>query len=346
MSAKILVTGASGFIGSHLTRGLDENGLELRAGVRRLEYADPDVSSRVHYVPFELSNPETMKHAVEGIDTIFHTAAIFNFYTPEKALFSTNVEGTESLLKVAREAGVKRFINWSSGAIYGTAYGNQSVREDFTPMPNDKYTRSKWAQEQAAYAANSRDMQVLNLRPGAVYGPGSKYGDASALYLLKRGILCVIPGFTDYFSSHLHVEDMINAAIHLSQLSDTFNPEADKISDLAYNVADDTPMASKDLLKIASSLIPKKGLLGFIPVRVPVFGVRIVAFLSETWARLVKTNPLVEIDSIDYIAAGHVLSNEKIKTTGFNLKYSSIVQGIKQTIDWYEKTGWSVFREN
>ena len=345
MGKKVMVTGPGGFIGSYLTQALAERGDEvIAAGITRPDYLDePRRYPNVRFVSVHLTQPDTFLPALEGIERVYHTAALFSFFHEEKLLHQINAEGTQALAEAAERAGVKEFINWSTGALYGIAYGNRPVVETDPPEPHDKYTRSKWAQEQAAFSFNSAKMKVLSLRPAAVYGPGSSYGDASALYLLKRGILCVIPGFKDYYSSHVHVQDMVAAAIHLADRPESYAPQASSPADVAYNVADDTPMSVKELLTTASKLIPKKGLLGFIPVRVPVITVRLVAWAAENYARFANTTPLVEIDAIDYIAAGHALSNAKLKATGFNLLIPHINSGLGDTIAWYEKTNWKVF---
>ena len=347
MANKVMVTGPGGFIGSYLTPALAQRGDQvIAAGITRPDYLkNPDQFPNVRFVSIHLAQPETFAPALEGVERVYHTAALFSFFREEKLLHQINAEGTHALGQAAARAGVKEFINWSSGAIYGTAYGNHPVAESDPPQPNDKYTRSKWAQEQAAFSFNGSQMKVLNLRPGAVYGPGSTYGDASALYLLKRGVLCVIPGFRDFYSSHLHVEDMVAAALHLADRPESYAPQAASPADLAYNVADDTPMSAKELLTSAAKLIPNKGLLGFLPIRVPVAAVRLVAWLSENYAKLRNTTPLVEIDSIDYIAAGHALSNAKLKAAGYALRHPQIASSLADTIAWYEQSNWKVFEE-
>ena len=347
MGKKIMVTGCGGFIGGHLTRTLAAQGEDLvAAGITRPDYLkDPAASPNVKFVSIHLARPETFAPALEGVDRVYHTAALFSFYQEEKLLYKINAEGTDAFCRAAAAAGVKELINWSSGAIYGAGYGNRQVTEDDPPRPNDKYTRSKWAQEQAAFSYNGEKMQVISLRPGAVYGPGSTYGDATALWLLKRGILCVIPGFGDYYSSHCHVDDMVAAALHLGGRPESYNPKAAFPGETAYNVTDDKPMSTKELLLMANKLIPQKGLLGvFIPVPVPVTMLRAVAWSAETFAKVTGTAPLLEYDSIDYIAAGHAMSNAKLKTTGFQLRHPHLNSALADTIRWYEENEWRVFK--
>ncbi len=345
MAGKVLVTGAKGFIGSNLVKALDAKGYDVRAtAVTRPVYLKDDKLGHTEFVPSNMTDADSLKRVVEGVERVYHTAAIFNFYDDEALMQRVNAQGTDDLARTAKQAGVNQFINWSSGAIYGTGYGNEPATEEHEPQPNDKYTRSKWAQEQAALAYNSEVMQVLNLRPAAVYGPGSDYGDARALYLLKRGVLCVIPGFSDHYASHIHIEDVVGAAIHLSEDPANYAPDASNPSRAAINIADDIPVSSKALLKTASPLIANKGLIGFIPIKVPVFPVRMLAWILETWSKLSKQPPLIERDAIDYIAAGHAMSNDKLTTAGYKLKHPEITDCIPELVEWYEKNEWQVFK--
>jgi nucleoside-diphosphate-sugar epimerase len=345
MAGKVLVTGTGGFIGGAMVRALDAQGFKVRAtAVKKPEFLGNGGLGNTEFVASDMTDRESLTRVVDGVDRVYHCAAVFNFHDDESLLQRVNAEGTRELTEAAQKAGVKEFVNWSSGAIYGLAYGNEAVSEDHEPRPHDKYTRSKWAQEQAAFAANGQAMRVLTLRPAAVYGPGSDYGDATALYLLKRGILCVVPGFSDFYSSHVHVDDVVAAAIHLSEDPANYNPAAKKPGEVAFNVSDDRPVSVKELLKTAASLMPDKGLLGFLHLRVPVFPLRAVAWASETFGKLTGKPPLIEIDSIDYIAGGHAMKNDKLKRTGYRLKYPEVSQALGELIQWYESREWSMFR--
>ncbi|MBI2061930.1 MAG: NAD-dependent epimerase/dehydratase family protein [Nitrospirae bacterium] len=343
-----LVTGASGFVGSHLVDVLVDEGCSVTTTSRhRPRYLDRPKYAGVRYVPGDLREPSSLRPAVEGQELVFHSAALFDFFARQDELYATNAVGTRNLLAACRDAGASRFVNISSGAIYGTSYENNLVKETDRPYPSDKYAASKWAAEQEVFEANATGkLQAVSLRPGAIYGPGSRYGDAKALYLMKRGFLFGKPGLKEVISSHIHVRDMARAALYLSRREDIWNPKATEPHQMAFNVSDHSPTFNGDLLEKASALMPEKGLLGFFNVRIPAWLLKTSAFFVEMGAKAIRKRPWFEVDSIDYITCGHGLSNEKLSATGYAFQYPSILDAIEEVIRWYEETGWAVFESD
>lgn len=343
---KALVTGAGGFVGPFMVRELLLAGYSVAATcTQKPLYLDNPKFKDVRFISADLRDHDALSRAIQGVDRIYHIGAVFDFYKSMAELFSVNVVGTRNLCELSLEHGVREIIYFSSGAIYGIEYGNREVVEADQPYPKDKYARSKWEAEQTVFRYNGRgDLRILTMRPGAIYGAGSSYGDASALKLLKKGLLFAIPGFSDMASSHTHVKDAVGAALYLSEKQDLYNTDAIEPHEVAYNVCENTPVFSSVLLKTASKLIDKKGLLGFWPIRIPVFPLRIAAYFAELFAKLTNGSPPFELDSIDYIAAGHALSNAKLMATGYDLRYPDVLKALPETIEWYEKTDWEVFK--
>ena len=145
-----------------------------------------------------------------------YAIALFDFWASARDLMAVNAEGTRNLVRALVEVGVPELVNISSASVYWKRYRNKLCSEGDVPAPADKYARSKWAQELAvAQRPSPAKLRVVSLRPGAIYGPGSHYGDAIALYLLKKGLLFCVPGLTKIISSHVQVKDVCHAAIHL-----------------------------------------------------------------------------------------------------------------------------------
>lgn len=346
---RALVTGASGFVGSYLTGELLRRGYAVTATSRRRPaLLDQEAFKPVRFVAADVRDAAALAPALEGQDVVFHCAALFDFYARASDLFSVNADGTTNLATLAARAGVERFVNIGSAAVYGKSYKNRLVVETDAPRPTDKYARSKWEQELRAFALNGTGkgkLRVITLRPGAIYGPGSRYGDATALWLVKRGFLFGTPGIGKVISSHVHVRDVVGAAAALAERDDAFLPGAREPHEVAYNVADSSPMFNEDLIAHVAGLIRKKGLIGYWRhVRLPGFLLRLSAYLAELWAFLTRTRPLFEVDSIDYITCGHGIANGKLMATGYALRVPSIVDGISETVRWYEDTDWRVFR--
>jgi nucleoside-diphosphate-sugar epimerase len=348
LTKRVLITGCGGFVGPYMVDLAVEKGYEVTAttNLSRPDYLKNDKYRGVKFEHSDLRDKKSLEKLVKGNKRIYHIGAIFDFFAKREDLVRTNVKGTDNLCQLAKDNGVDEFINWSTGGIYGKNYGKKLVKETDPPLPTDDYARSKWEAECVAFMHNGHNgLRVISLRPGAIYGPGSRYGDASALFLMKKGLLFAVPGFADPLSSHAHVKDVVNAALYLSEREESYNPNATNPADIAYNICDDSPARSRDLLNAASKLLRKRGLLGFFNFRIPATGVKIAAYLAETWARITRAKPLFEADSIDYIACGRGIDNGKLRRTGYQMLYPDILASLKETVEWYEKTSWKIFNK-
>lgn len=346
MARTALVTGASGFIGPYLVDRLVRDGWRVRAvSRRRPSFLGHERFRDVEWAAVDLARPHAVDPHLAGVARIYHVAGLFDFFASPEELVHANAEATDFLCESARSHGVGELVVFSSGAVYGFGYGNRAVTESDPPSPSEPYSRSKWEGELRAFQHNGKDgLGVIVVRPGAVYGPGSSYGDAQALYLIKKGILCGIPGLTDTRSSHVHAADCAAAAHHLAERADAWRRDAAKLEELVYNVCDATSMTNADLIRGAARAIPHKGLLGVLPIRIPGIALLATAWLVESAARVTRTRPLFETTGVRYLLTGHAMSNERLAATGFVFQYPDTMTGLSETIRWYESTDWQGFR--
>ncbi|HEY2514925.1 MAG TPA: NAD-dependent epimerase/dehydratase family protein [Polyangiaceae bacterium] len=168
---KILVTGATGKVGSRLTRRLAQRGDHVRALVRDAARAAHLRESRIELAVGDLLDASSLASAVAGVDAVVHCAAFFRGATAEQAR-AVNDVGTQHLASAARAASVKRFVFTSTGLVYG-ARGGQLAREDDPCAPVDGYPVSKLAAERFLLALEGLDVRVLRLP--FVYGDGDPH---------------------------------------------------------------------------------------------------------------------------------------------------------------------------
>ena len=168
---KILVTGATGKVGSRLARRLAQRGDHVRALVRDLARAEGLRHDRIELVRGDLLDMASLDAAVRGVDAVVHCAAFFRGATPEQA-HAVNDLGTQHLANAARAAAVKRFIFTSTGLVYGPN-GGRPAREDDPCAPVDAYPASKLAAERFLLAMEGLDVRVLRLP--FVYGDGDAH---------------------------------------------------------------------------------------------------------------------------------------------------------------------------
>src|SRR5215471_12760253 len=128
---KAFVTGASGFVGSHVARALVARGAELRLLVRRTSRTDNISDLKAELVTGDLSDTESLRKGMEGCESVFHVAADYRLWVrdPEQ-MYRANVEGTRAIIRSAQEAGVRRVICTSSVATMGFTREGHIARED------------------------------------------------------------------------------------------------------------------------------------------------------------------------------------------------------------------------
>jgi nucleoside-diphosphate-sugar epimerase len=168
---KILVTGATGKVGSRLAKRLVERGDPVRALVRDRARAADLSAARVELVEGDLLEADSLAAAVRGVDAVVHCAAFFRGATPEQAQ-AVNDLGTQHLAIAARAAGVKRFVFTSTGLVYGSN-GGRLAGEDDACTPTAAYPVSKLAAERFLLALEGLDARVLRLP--FVYGDGDAH---------------------------------------------------------------------------------------------------------------------------------------------------------------------------
>lgn len=226
-NSTVLVTGASGFVGGHLTRMLAERGVQVKALVRRPERAKfIDGVENVTLALGDLTDADSLRRAVEGCSVVFHVAAATN--GPLAMQQAVNTDGTRVLAQIAADAGVQRFVHVSSVAIYGFKGLPERVDEDMPPIPSPyAYTRTKLAGEHALReVADGRGMEYSIVRPGMIYGPRSGLWTAQ-VFRLAAAPVTVFLGRGDGYAIPIHIDDvcslLIACAEHDAAAGEAFN---------------------------------------------------------------------------------------------------------------------------
>ncbi len=179
---KVLVTGADGFIGSHLTEALVRAGHDVRAFVFYnsfgswgwLDSSEPEIRSRLDVFAGDIRDPHGVKTAMQGCDAVLHLAALiaipYSYHSPQSYV-ETNITGTLNVLQAARELGVRRVIHTSTSEVYGTARF-VPITEDHPLQGQSPYSATKIAADQLALSFHaSFGTPVVVARPFNTYGP-------------------------------------------------------------------------------------------------------------------------------------------------------------------------------
>ena len=172
---KVLVTGATGFVGHHVAKALAADGADLRLLVRKTSNLNNLEGIRGETVVGDLLQPESLKSALAACDAVLHVAADYRLWIRDPAvMYRANVDGTRELLRLAREAGVPRFVYTSSVATMHFRTDGLVINEDTPVSLKDMvghYKRSKFLAEIEAVKAAQSGQQVIILNPTTPIGP-------------------------------------------------------------------------------------------------------------------------------------------------------------------------------
>lgn len=219
---KVLVTGATGFLGSHLVRRLVELGDQVRCLVRRSRCELP---RGTEWANGNILEPESLLQAMKGCRVVYHCAGLVSDYKKREELFKTNVEGVQNVIEAAKRVEVRRLIHVSTCGVLGCI--NHKGTNEFAPMlySGDAYRDSKVEAEKLVRKGMYSSFATI-VRPGWIYGPGERRLLPQLLDRLLSGRMFVVAGGRKLvhptFVKHV-VYAMIAAAEQPEAAGETYN---------------------------------------------------------------------------------------------------------------------------
>ncbi len=319
-----LITGASGFIGSHLAGSLRSRGWQVRCLLRAASSRERLPREGVEVAIGELGDRASLRDALEGMDTVFHLAGRVRGRSRREFL-AANLEGTGNLLEAARETRqVKRFIFVSSLSAAGPSPDGRPRREEEAPHPVSLYGESKLAAEEEA--GRFRDsFAVTILRPAAVYGPG----DRETLQLIRmagRGWRFQPGGRGSTFSA-VHVRDVVEGIL-LAAARTGEEPAT-------YFLADGNVYTWEDTFDLLRDNLGKRTGRFKVPWTAGSAAIRFVAGL------LPRSPAAFYLDKVREMSHKYwVCDITRARTElGFSPRYQ-LPEGLRKTIEWYREAGW------
>jgi nucleoside-diphosphate-sugar epimerase len=307
-----------------LAEKLLAQGKEVRAFVRNKAKLLSPNAHRMEVIESDITDTEAMKRAVDGVEKVYHIAALFRQAgIPDKVYWDVNVTATENLLRLAREAGVKRFVHCSTVGVHGHIE-HPPANENYRFSPGDIYQVTKLAGEQKALAYHKETgFPVSVVRPGPIYG----VGDMRLLKLFKLAAKNITPilGDGNIFFNMVYVEDLADIFILASEKEEAIGevflgagPENMRLNDIVDMIADilDKPRRKIHLpagpFQIAGSLCEKVCIpLGIEP---PIYRRRVDFFTKSRSFTIDKARRLL----------------------GYNPKFN-YARGLAVTAQWYRQ---------
>jgi NAD dependent epimerase/dehydratase len=308
---KILITGADGFIGSHLTELLTEKGAEVKALSQYnsfnnwgwLEYID--CLDQIEVLSGDIRDPHYCKKITDGIDIVFHLAALiaipYSYIAPDSYI-DTNVKGTLNICQAALENGCERFIHTSTSEVYGTAQ-YVPIDEKHPLQPQSPYSASKIGADMVAMSYyNSFDFPVIIARPFNTYGPrqSARAVITTIIIQIANGKKQIKLGDVTPTRDFNYVKDTCMGFLKIS--------EAKKLEGEIINIGSNFEISVGDTLLLIKKLMHSD-----------------VEFVTETNRLRPEKSEVFRL----------WCDNSKIeKLAGFKPQYS-LEEGLKETINWF-----------
>ena len=320
MSSKLLITGADGFIGSHLTEALVRAGHKVRAFVLYnsfnswgwLDHCSPDVKGLFEVFPGDIRDPHGVKEALRGCEAVLHLAALigipYSYHSPDTYV-DTNIKGTLNILQAARELGLKRVIHTSTSEVYGTARF-VPITEDHPLQGQSPYSATKIGADQLALSfQTSFGLPITILRPFNTYGPRQ-----SARAVIPTIITQILKGKKEISLGSIHPTRDLN---YVKDTVDGFIKAlvAPGIEGEVINLGSGFEISIGNLAHMIAELLGRK------------------IAIKESSERVRPADSEVE-----RLLADNQKAKELLKWSPKNIGLAGLSQGLAQTIEWFRNS--------
>ena len=340
MNGKILITGASGFIGSFIVEEALRQGLETWAAVRKSSSKAFLQDERIHFIELNLSSEEALKEQLQGhaFDYVVHAAGVTKCLHKED-FRRINTEGTMNLVRAIMELKMplKRFVYISSLSIMGAIREQQpytEIQENDTAQPNTAYGKSKLEAEEwlsrlnkELGARNEELLPYVILRPTGVYGPRER--DYFMMFKSIKAHTDFAVGYQQQDITFVYVTDVVQAVFLALEKGKTGR---------RYFLSDGAVYQSSTF----SNLIRKElGNPWWIRITAPIWLLRIITFCGEYFGRMTGKVTVLNNDKYNIMRQRNWRCD--ITPAKEELGYEPKVQleeGVKRSVKWYQENGW------
>jgi len=324
---KVLITGANGFIGSHLCEILQNAGFDVRALVRKTSNLDNISHLDLELCYGDITDIDSLKEAVKDVDYIIGNAGLTK--TLDKSEFQkVNADGNANLLKAVRESNpnLKRFVLISSMAASGPSASMTRLTENDKPHPLTTYGRSKLEGENAVLKFKDQ-IPVTILRPSAVYGPRDV--EIFSFFQAVKFRLKPTFGAGECYINFTYVKDLAKAILKTI--------ESDLKSGSIYFITETKLYSYSEAGDIISDVMGVKAIDIHIPVTILAFAGRITEYI----ALLRKKAAIFTEEKAREISQKYwIVDNTKAEKELGISEWTSFQDGAKETVDWYRMKGW------
>lgn len=320
---RILVTGGTGFAGSHLSRRLLEKGHEVTVLDNQKGYYSDDLAAKgAKVVLGSVTDRELMDRLAGEADVIFHLAAAFRRVDlPKRVYWDVNVTGTRYLLEAAERHGVKKFIYCSTCGVHGNVK-NPPAAETAPIAPADYYQFTKYEGERVAHEFMRKGMDITIIRPAAIYGPGDPERWVMLFKHVARGTFFMFgDGKATYHPLYV---DNLTDAFELAMEKEASRGQTYLIADEHYYTINDIVLTIGDVLGIKPRI-----------VHLPFWPIWAAAVVCEAACRPLRISPPIFPRRVDWFRQNRAFDISKAKRElGYQPKVD-LHTGLARTGAWY-----------
>jgi len=323
---KVMVLGGTGFIGSHLVERLVTNGFDVIVPVRKESKGKTSSTDSVQVVEVDLLRPGSLDGLMEGVDTVFHLAAIrgSGWSVSDEDVYRVNVDITKNAMESAASQAVKHFIYVSSVSVYGHP-SNVIVGEEYPCSPITRYGRTKYESEQLLKESQRKDKALSTvIRPVITYGPGDTWGMVAKLISLINSKRYLTVGNGKNRVHLIYIDDLIDGLMLVLE-----NPA---VKGKTYILAGEDPITMNRLVGMISVVLGKE----VINLHIPTWFATLSAKSIEFCYRLLAINkePLVTLDKIDIMCRDRAFDFKRAKEELRFVPKVGYDEGIQRTVAW------------
>jgi len=325
---KVLVTGATGFLGRKLVPKIQQEGHEVVALVRSTSNRE-GLPKDTEFREADILDIKSLESVVNDIDIVVHLAAYFDFYpSDEDLMFKVNVEGARNMMNACVGTNVERFIYCSSTEAIGTVRF-PPANEDTELRPDYSYGESKIQAEQAIREISAdTNLPHVILRPTGVIGEGDLYVMYEVAQQLYMGKVFALPRDLSHHFMFIHVDDVITGFVAALTPKSALNQTIILCPDEAINW--------QEFLDVMTTHLGVKPPRLRVPGILAKFG---MALLSPVKNRK-KMTFFWHVKSVDMILSERVYSNDKAKRLLGWVPMVTMVEGFQRAIEWYFANGY------
>jgi nucleoside-diphosphate-sugar epimerase len=326
MPQRVLLTGATGFVGVHACDAFVSAGLRVRVLARSPARARPVEALGAEVVTGSLEDEESLARACEGADVVVHMAALTHARSEEEYR-RVNAEGTRALLHAALEAvpGPGRIVYLSSLAAVGPSIDGRGVRADDPPRPLTAYGRSKLEGEIAVRQVADR-IRAVTLRAPAVYGPGDT--DLFHFFRLARLGLVPVPTGPERPLQMVHVTDLAEALVRAAVAEHAAG---------VYHIAEARAYPWAEVGRLVGEAVGRR----VRPLKVPGALIAGLGWTTEMAAAALGRSVIFNRDKArEMLAPGWTCETDAARTELGWQAGIPLAEGLRRTAQWYRQEGW------